>query len=360
MLSHFTQSVLTRFKKQSPFKWGLFFTVFFITLFFIIALYTLIEKQYRQFPIRKLSWKYQQLLTTKKNYDVIVIGTSRLDRGIDTEWLTTQSQNNACKWSFFNASLPSMNAAEFKLFLNAIKANPHLKPQYIIYHPILADPLDMVDSYRRRFTNHISNADINFLHFRTLSNQELDYTQFLKNALISSFRMGALNEWVLKNRKGKYDLVLEQHMLRTHGFIALDDDAPIQKSKRHQTFLDKLPDWQKKVAQTKKTVQQWHPQNSSAPSAALLAYHQYLLKQIAKTGAKPIVIFPPLVEYYDQEIALYRKLLPSNQIYDFNFHEYPLFENADLWYDHGHLNKKGAGVFAKLVYNRLCRDTRAL
>lgn len=338
------------------FNKSLFFIYALGTFLLIISLFILIEDQYRNLYIKKLSWKYHYLSTTTKNYDVIVLGTSRLDNGIDTGHLNRKSAQNSNSLSFFNAGLPGMNAGEFKLFLKVIKKNPHLKPKYILYHPILALPTHEGDTIRRRWSNRMSTLDINLLHLHTLKTTSRDYSFFIKNFLLSTFRVGAFNAWIFddKPEKSRDD---EKKMCQNSGFISMDEEYASDQPERRQRFLRLIPAWEKAVKKSEKKVALFkRKQRKKSLDPDKLAYHKRLIELIQETGAIPIAIFPPLVTYYQEEIALYHTLLPANHIYDINFLDYPLFNNANLWHDKGHFNQIGAIVFSDFIDDKLHQE----
>lgn len=340
--------------QDKPFKKWPFFIIAVAVLASCILVFNLVEKEYRYYHINKLSWKYKHLKTTTNHYDVIVLGTSRLDNGIDTGHLNQVSAARGDNLSFFNAGLSGMNSGEFKLFLEAIKQNPHIKPKYILYLPMLADPVHQGATKRRLWSNRLSTLDINLLHLQLIKENKVDYSLFVKSLLSTTFRVGALSEWILQDHPGKNAAFHEKMMLKNSGFMSLDIGDKVTGNKRKKNFRDNIDQWKRAV---KKSQQQAAAFKKMSYEKKIdpknLAYHQRLLALVEATGAKPIVIFPPLVNYYEDEIAIYRTLISHNSLYDINFHDYPLFKNTALWHDQGHFNQAGAIVFSDIIYDKM-------
>ena len=152
--------------------------------------------------------------------DVLFMGTSVIFRDVDTAYLNEQANANQCSTSFFNAAIPGMSTAEFKLFLEQVKANPKLKPDYIAFCPCLFSPLNNLQSDRRFRSNSLANLEINLLHLAAdeVSGKELRDFQF--HTLKRAFNTSRGSVWLASdaNRYGESPSVLTR-----------DPDEPVDR-----------------------------------------------------------------------------------------------------------------------------------
>lgn len=304
--------------------------------------------------------------TTDSETNVVLIGNSKLFRGVDTSLLNQMSSESGCGLRFYNAGFPGMSGAELINNLDSVAANQNFNPNYVLFMPSVFQHKSQLLSQRRR-----NNALIRLWHVQMLNlhanNKPL---RAYKNLHLSMLQRGfnkskLIRKLISNDIEQKVSLETSLQVQSNAGYISLDEDPKFGlDNRRHLQFLNTPEFYQTLASKLRLAMQSSITEELSRPvlleetsnlniSAKTLLH--IFVKKIKLLGAEPVALFFPQ-DSGSPEHGYYQEILPKMKQVASSRDEIAQFINKDLWYDHKHLKRRGAKLFTKIVYKQMCHN----
>jgi len=322
----------------------------------IIYAFSELETRYRTYFLPITSWHVERLKKTTKNADIILIGDSKIYRHFDENLANEYASECGCSLTFMNTALPGMSTNDFFFLLDLIDKNKSLTPKIIAYKPLMSHAIRWnVFSDNVKFTNRPQYALANLLLMEDCSIKE--YLIYLKSIIEYAVRYGQTSRWIRQRYPDKYYVDSQPILNRQNGYLDLENDPHFGLlHKRHTNFLkEKNKNFHIKKLGIISEKQKIILNEAVKISDRAAKFYKMLTEAVKGLGAEPVFIFPPTAFMYKaSEIKHHTTVYSKNRLLDINPQEYPVFNDINLWYDQGHLNREGSIIFTKIIVDSFC------
>jgi hypothetical protein len=295
-----------------------------------------------------------------KNTNVLILGSSKSFRGIDTSLLNKRSAEAECGLQFYNGSIPGMSSVEFMNYLDAVESNPNFNPRYIVFMPSVFRSKTSLLSQRRRNNALIRMWRINMLSLSAQSQSLRAYLNLhlsmLQRAVNKSKFSRGLFYKIDKPRIPIASFTVAQSL---DGYLSLDDDPRYGLNHRRRLkFINSREASEALISRLRQQAILEPSFDLSVEGIRFNASAEMLLSlyinKIRSLDAEPIVVHFPELDafperlYYQEEFPNMRNLAANDQI--------EKFQELDLWYDHEHFSKQGATLFTSMLFEQMCTE----
>ena len=300
--------------------------------------------------------KLSHLETRAGDYDVLLLGNSRVHRHFDARLMEDVLARKGIDVSIANLGVPGMSSLELRDVVDVLERKRPERLRLVVLDP------GVRTLQIRQWTSD-----------REMRSHSWENTQFAVSFCLAADapaaeRLGAA--WrhlgVFRRRAANLgraarvafpstDGVLPPRPYVTSfergGFVPLDDEDPETTAERRERFAASSKKWQRRLAD---------PERARGDVPELSEFHRRhlvsLRDRVSALGARLVFVVGPDIEWgglgalVDADVAdvptfVYLNGVPGPDVWD-----------IDLWYDHKHLNRRGAAI----VSERLARDIAPL
>jgi len=292
--------------------------------------------------------KYNHLVDNNEKYNSIFVGSSISYRQVNSALFDSLS---CIKTSSFNFGNPGTLIPEsFYILENTIESLQH-KPEYVFLE-LMLPANNMVNGFAMDSPKwrYYLNSSYFKLHHKILN------TSFLMKKNAKNFINNFLGVGLIKLKLLYFSGLIEQHdeILGTNndGYLSLDlefntspNEELISRKQLFKTLGKRL--FKKRLNEIKESGSF---KESDYVSAPIISQKVQELISLAEEKSIHLFIFVPQYELYKESIQhVFDQIPAENRLSVSDIEEFPFLENMDFYYDHGHLNARGAKLFTEAL-----------
>ena len=300
--------------------------------------------------VGEINSKLSAFEAVSQDFDILVIGSSHLDYGVNPIILDEELRANGIELRTFNLAFEGMTVAEREFMLEKSLGLSNGKAKYVIVEfelratPLIANLL----SARTRFFSSPkyikSSFDTKYYSNRNLSRRLAACGVIMTSGLVNQLNLGVLSE-----------ILLPDVQEALHSSDAKNDFSPVGwKNGDVRLAKRNIASITSGIARASKAI----PTNRELTDAEFAPIFQDV-KTIEDAGCVPIIVFPPSCKGLDEDHSIRNSIMakrPDLFVLDFTAGspEWQEFCDAELWFDPGHLAKGGADELSRLLGSRIC------
>jgi hypothetical protein len=295
-----------------------------------------------------LDEKFRALAAQKDEVDLVFLGTSRINQGIDPEAFDDAARQAGAPVRSFNLGVEDMKCQEYWMCLDEISRMPLSRLKWVVVEPT-------------------QNLTLSPSHYLTARSRYLSRWETVPPAVRSKWSA----QRPLLRRAQAVASILAAYGTHAANLGVLSDlhlpALPEKPGKEPSRIARGGPAEQTTIAEDRERVERYAARQSQAgkrqpllpDSPAIVPadevrIQEILFSRIRKVGANPVILFPPQMVKLDlmraAEAAARRADpdLPHREYYRGAGPEW-LYENSAYWRDSGHLSLEGARVFSSTL-----------
>ena len=305
-----------------------------------------------------LSEKLRHFEAHGDRYSVVLLGSSRFYRMIDTPLLDAEMRRHGCHETSFNFGVPAMFGVERDDVLARILArNPRLK--LIVTEDVLA-----TIGFGAEF-NYLSDRQRHLYQRRYLGDALADIRSFPEGAMVMLTRIvklaygylheysgiGKLSEGLLPQDAAFEESRYNPEVTERGGYVPIDAERHPWFTERRAAMANRSGEWPVRVA---------HRADAPAhPKAAARAdYLAHRLERILDAGVGAALLILPQERPPSTTTAIASEIRGSFidvPVLDYNsMVRFPQFFDEALWFDNYHPDHRGAAVITRQLAADLC------
>jgi hypothetical protein len=289
--------------------------------------------------------KFRALAAQKDEVDLVFLGTSRINQGIDPEAFDAAARNAGAPVHSFNLGVEDMKCQEYWMCLDEISRMPLPRLKWVVVEPT-------------------QNLTLSPSHYLTARSRYLSRWETVPPAVRSKW---SAQRPLLRRAQAVASIIAAWGTHAANLGVLSDLHLPALPEKagaQSPRIVRGGPAEQTTIEEDRERVDRYAARRSRAASrrpvlpdlpaivpADEVRIQEILFSRIRRIGARPVILFPPQIVKLDlmraSEAAARRAGpdLPHREYYPGAGPEW-LYENSAYWRDSGHLSLEGARVFS--------------
>ncbi len=297
--------------------------------------------------------KYEYLRDNKDDYNMIFLGSSRIYRHVIPAILDKKLKKFNVK--SFNMAYAATNNPELFYLTENILEEDWFKFKYCIVELSPYGILDEQNFHSKRVKYHM-NFESSMRSLRSFRFEDkLKFNQvyrYLVSYLEYKLNIGLIDDmynFYMEDRVVEYD-----KLKRNRGYKKFNEKpGSVDYKRRYKPFIKKKT---KALKSRAKKVHKTYSQFKNDSTIYNPAYYkkiQELIEIANKKGIHIIFILPLRAQMGKTTLTITNNLDFKNKIVIYDSKEYPQFYNVKNSFDIGHLNRRGAEKFTKVLSKKL-------
>lgn len=307
-----------------------------------------------------LSEKLRHFEAHGDRYSVVLLGSSRFYRMIDTPLLDAEMRRHGCHETSFNFGVPAMFGVERDdVLARILAANRSLK--LIVTEDVLA-----TIGFGAEF-NYLSDRQRHLYQRRYLADALADIVSFPEGAMVMLTRIvklaygylheysgiGKLSEALLPQATAFEESRYNPEVTERGGFVPIDAERHSWFAERRAAMANRTGEWPVRVAHRAEVPA--HPK-----AAARADYLAHRLERILDAGVGAALLILPQERPPSTTAAIASEIRGSFidvPVLDYNsMVRFPQFFDETLWFDNYHPDHRGAAVMTRQLAADLCQS----
>ncbi|MCF8092761.1 MAG: hypothetical protein K9K40_09920 [Desulfotignum sp.] len=334
-----------------------------VMLVILIGVSNITEPRIPRNYISGLSEKFYAYPGLNPQPDIVFVGSSRVYRGVWPEYVESKlNTNKQQSLRVYNFGVGGMTAPMMAKVIDFID-NTSTRPQIVFIEPqmVMGAAFDTKVSDRSIFENQFSTFFLGILQIFTQSDGGVLSTfRLLKDYLLSFGRTGLGISGVrnLMLHDDIYSLMdLKSYPMQHAGVFPLDEEYEQAENKRKQKLVQRKNQnsgdkGEAKIDKDVRRLRRVMRQVIQPITRMERWYVESLLNRANSAHVKTGFVFMPMRNptyvMRQRVISQYVKNhYPEVPLLGINFLQMPQIYKADLWFDRGHLNAKGAKIYSQ-------------
>ena len=286
-------------------------------------------------------------------YDGVFFGSSRVFRGFDTETFARKLRVHGHKLRVFNFGIGAMRPHELNALMHRVLVNRPSRIKFVFVELMDWTPTILASLRTHDRTRNWHTPTETFSALETVWHSETawaerwsKYTAHLSWMLAKYTNAGEgmrfVETWTHPNiDHDRYFTASQNH----HGFFALDwETGPRYEARRNRFVTENIRFFRRQI----KRIPQ---ENDNATTGGQSPLRAQVLqqKQLRRLGVEPIYVIPNLRWGTPNMQRLHRDGHLAH-LFAFNStRKFPQLYAEELYFDRGHLNRRGAEIFSGLL-----------
>ena len=333
----------------------------------VLLFRTLVVPRIEQQPeINVLTDKLHHFGQVADQIDLLFVGSSNVYRSVDPVQIDQELARQGATIQSFNFAVPNLNPLEAQRIIDHITELRPKRLRWVVIEPSLVPfALDNWATNRARY--FLDWPGLRFSFNYLLAEKPASISGQLKSLVLSMGAVASFGSRMVSPGRVSPLVFPEMDKYRprnfarlsqqSRGFKALDDNPSPELKQRRQRFQDRRTYFEQALRAPR--IKNWQKLPLGSTHQRFL---ENLVDQLGSIDTRVFFLIPPgflynrlvagVLEEHEQSfqsvpLLNYTKGFPDSygQIYDF-----------DLWFDHGHLNGRGATLFSV----RLAQDLSPL
>jgi hypothetical protein len=293
--------------------------------------------------------KFRALAAQKDEVDLVFLGTSRINQGIDPESFDSAAHEAGVPVHSFNLGVEDMKCQEYWMCLDEISRMPLSRLKWVVVEP--TQNLTLSPShYLTARSRYLSRWETVLPAVRSKWSAQ---RPLLRRAQAVASILGAYG-----THAANLGVLSELHLPALGKKPGTEPSRIVRGGPSEQTTVEEDRHRVERYAARRSRAGKKPPVLPALPAtvpADEVRIQEILFSRIRNAGAQPVILFPPQIVSLDlmrASEAASRRAGPDLPHREYYFGAGPewLYENAAYWRDSGHLSLAGARVFsAKLA-----------